>query len=136
MNPELQVGVKIILKNKEGHYLLLKRSPKTHKDVPEDERWEIPGGRIQPGIPLEDGLHRELQEETQLKLTCKPKLIATHDIFPKGKHVVRLTYIADMEGEPVLGEEHTEYAWVPYLQLKSWQGLCPYVQDVVPLLEE
>lgn len=39
---ELQVGVKVLLKNKEGNYLLLRRSLKKYPGV--KGRWDIAGG--------------------------------------------------------------------------------------------
>ena len=61
---ELQVGVKALLKNKEGKYLLVRRSSEKYPEV--GARWDIVGGRINPGTPLFDNLKREVKEETGL----------------------------------------------------------------------
>ncbi len=53
---ELQVGVKILLKNSEGEYLLLRRNPKKYPEV--GAKWDIVGGRIVAGTSLLENLRR------------------------------------------------------------------------------
>ena len=48
--PTLQVGVKTLLKNKEGKYLLLKRNMEKYKNA--RGSWDLVGGRIDPGTEL------------------------------------------------------------------------------------
>lgn len=110
---ELQVGVKVLLKNREGKYLLLKRNRVKYPEMPTLDLWDIVGGRIEIGTPLIDNLKREVMEETGLLLTNTPKLIAAQDILRlSSKHVVRLTYTASIEGVPQLDDDHVEYRWV------------------------
>src|SRR3989344_8931904 len=91
---DLQVGVKILLKNKDGKYLLLRRSLKKYPEI--QGRWDIVGGRINPGSTLLENLKREVKEETGLTLTGTPRLLAAQDILRNnGRHVVRLTYLGD-----------------------------------------
>ncbi len=109
-SPHLQVGVKILLRNKAGLFLLLRRNPKLYPDA--GSVWDLVGGRITPGQNLLDNLKREIQEETGLKLTQPPQLVAAQDIFKlPDRHIVRLTYVGEIEGEPELSEEHTEARW-------------------------
>ncbi|MFH0891083.1 MAG: NUDIX domain-containing protein [Candidatus Liptonbacteria bacterium] len=123
----LQVGVKVLLKNKEGKYLLLRRSPEKYPDV--KDPWDIVGGRINIGTPLLENLKREIKEETQLDLIAEPRLVAAQDILRPGKpgqsagrHVVRLTYVAEIEGKPVLDEDHTDYGWFTIEEMKALGG--------------
>src|SRR3989344_6009185 len=94
---ELQVGVKIILQNKEGKILLLHRNWEKYPEVKKDNSWDIVGGRINIGTPLLENLKREIFEETKLNLIKERKLIAAQDILRTDKHVVRLTYFVKME---------------------------------------
>lgn len=106
----LQVGVKVLLKNGQGKYLLLRRNPEKYPEV--GSKWDIVGGRIKPGIPLLENLKREVLEETKLILEDEPKLVAAQDILRvPGRHVVRLTFMGIISGTPQIDEESMEYKW-------------------------
>lgn len=124
---ELQVGVKALLKNSRGEFLLLKRS-KTYAGI--GGRWDVPGGRITPGKTLMNNLAREIKEETGLTFTGKPKLLGAQDILRvPGRHVVRLTYaIERVKGNIKLSEEHTDFKWVSSQELKNIKGLDAYIK--------
>jgi len=125
---ELQVGVKIVLKNREGKFLILRRSPQKYSEV--DKYWDIPGGRINPGSPLIENLQREVMEETGLKIIDKPKLITAQDILKPTKHIVRLTYIGLADGEVKLSEEHNEYRWLTLEEVKTLEPMDKYFKEV------
>ena len=127
----LQVGVKVVLRNPEGKILLLKRSEEKYGKTAGS--WDIPGGRIEIGTPLLQNLEREVLEETKLPITTVPKLIAAQDIIRgEEKHVVRLTYVAETEGEPELDyAENTEHRWVSSEELLQERDLDMYVRDLL-----
>lgn len=129
---ELQVGVKVVLKNSDGKILIMRRS--YVEDVFQGE-WDIPGGRIDAGTSLRENLAREMMEETGLIMTSEPSVIGAQDIFlpQQNRHVVRVTYTGTAEGEPRLSDEHTEYQWVTLAELKALENLDSYVKA---LLEE
>ncbi|HEY1835758.1 MAG TPA: NUDIX hydrolase [Candidatus Saccharimonadales bacterium] len=110
---KLQVGVKAILKNSKGLYLLIQRS----KPLDGDIKWDIPGGRIgrfDPSERLEDALNRELREEIGAEPEGPIRLIMAQDIIPPDAnlHVVRLTYTARFNKDVILSEEHQDFRWV------------------------
>src|SRR3990167_9057908 len=108
---ELQVGVKILLKNKDGRYLVVRRSPEKYPEV--GPKWDFVGGRINLGISLIENLRREVKEETGLEIIGEPKLISAQDILRlEGKHIVRLTYSGEAEGEVVISDEHSDFKWL------------------------
>ncbi len=107
---ELQVGVKIILQNKKGEILTIRRSAEKYTDVPAN--WEFAGGRINPGTTLFENLKREVMEETGLEILGDPKLLEAQDIIRPHKHIVRLTYSGFADGVVSLSDEHTEYKWL------------------------
>lgn len=125
---ELQVGVKILLSGREGTFLILRRAEDIYPEV--RNKWDIPGGRIDPGSPLLENLTREVLEETGLTLKDGSRLIAAQDIFSRDgkRHIVRLTYLGEAEGEPRLSGEHTEYRWVTRDESRSLDGLDGYVR--------
>ena len=112
------MGVKVLLKNSEGNYLLVRRNPKKYPEV--GAKWDLPGGRINPGTSLFDNLKREVKEEVGLDLASPVKLIAAQDILKSpDKHVVRLTYIGDIDGNPVVDDDHLEAKWFTAKELKE-----------------
>lgn len=130
----LQVGVKIFLKNKEGKYLLVKRNVETYPTV--SGEWDIVGGRIDPGETLIKNLEREVAEETQLQITSTPRLIAAQDIIiGDEKHVVRLSYVGETDGDPVLDtNENVAHEWLTLDEIRNKEGLDTYVREVVDSL--
>lgn len=125
---ELQVGVKVLLKNPEGKYLLMRRSAYEERGV---GKWDIAGGRIEKGVPLMENLAREVREETGLTLKSEPRLLAAQDIIWPERHVVRITYVAEAEGEPKLGEEHDEYGWFTYEEMKTMDKMDDYLKKLL-----
>lgn len=127
---ELQVGVKIILQNKEGKFLLLHKNPANYPKIKINELLDIPGGRINPGVSLFENLKREVFEETKLNLEKEPKLIYAQDILRPNVHVVRLTFLGEIQGKPVLDHEHTEYKWLSKDEVLSQNDLDPFSKEV------
>ncbi len=127
----LQVGVKVFLRNAEGKLLLLRRSEEKYGKT--SGSWDIVGGRIDPGTTLMENLKREVMEETQLTITSTPKLTGAQDIIPNDeRHIVRLTYVADTEGEPVLDlSENTEHKWVTFEELSVEEDLDKYAKALL-----
>lgn len=127
---ELQVGVKALLMNNEGKFLLVRRSADKYPEV--GPKWDIVGGRINPGNSLIDNLSREIREETGLELIEEPKLVAAQDILRiAGRHVVRLTYIGKIEGIPKLDSDHTEYGWFTIEEMKAMRNLDIYFLELL-----
>lgn len=127
---ELQVGVKAFLQNQEGKYLILKISKERYPE--RKEKWDIPGGRIEPEKSLMENLRREIKEETGLLLEDQVRLIAAQDILRvPGRHVVRLTYRGKVKGEVKLSEEHTSYKWVTMNELRRLQKVDVYARRLI-----
>ncbi|MDP3986373.1 MAG: NUDIX hydrolase [Candidatus Veblenbacteria bacterium] len=134
---ELQVGVKALIKDDKGHYLFLKRALPYEGDA--KPKWDIPGGRIEPGEPILEALAREIKEETGLNIKGEPRILHAQDILRlTDKHIVRLTFEVQVEpGEIKLdtsdpnGTHHNDYAWVPA------EGIKDLYHDryLVPVLE-
>lgn len=129
----LQVGVKVLLKNNNGKFLLVRRSKEKYPDV--IDSWDIVGGRIIPGTELIENLKREVKEEVGLDLANVPVLIAAQDILRNnGKHIVRLTYIAEVSGDVILDTtENDQYQWLDFDELLKIEDLDHYFKH---LLEE
>lgn len=126
---ELQVGVKILLKNKDGKYLIVQRSVKKYPEV--GAKWDIIGGRINTGASLVENLKREVMEETSLEIKNEPKLITAQDILKIDKHVIRLTYTGFADGEVKLSDEHTDYKWLFLEEIKNLEPMDKYFKEVL-----
>jgi 8-oxo-dGTP diphosphatase len=129
MDIQLQVGVKILLKNKDGKYLVVCRSAEKYPEV--GAKWDIVGGRIDPGTNLLENLKREVMEETGLEIKYEPKLITAQDILRPHKHIVRLTYTGFADGEVKLSDEHTEYKWLSLEEISKIENIDSYLKDAL-----
>jgi 8-oxo-dGTP diphosphatase len=132
---QLQVGVKVIIKNSDGLYLFIQR----RKILPghNQHSWDIPGGRISPDEALLDALRRELDEEVGVDFNEIPELINAQDIFvpTKDLHVVRLTYLVDMETPAItLSDEHLDYKWLSIEDVLQLY-VEPYLKETLLLIE-
>lgn len=129
-NMKLQVGVKALIQNNDGNYLFMRRAQTFEHEA--EAHWDIPGGRIEPEEALADGLAREISEETGLKLQSIPTLLAAQDIFVSSAdlHVVRLTYVAQANGQLSLSDEHEEHIWMSIEQAIA-SNLDPYLAKIL-----
>ena len=126
---KLQVGVKIFLKNQDGKYLVVRRNEEKYPEI--GAKWDIVGGRINPGSTLMENLQREVIEETGLEIKDEIKLITAQDILKTNKHVIRLTYTGLADGEVKLSDEHSDFKWLSLEEIKKLEPLDYYVKKVL-----
>lgn len=126
----LRVGVKVLLRDSQGRFLVLKRAAAY---LGFEGMWDIPGGRIEVGTTLLENLAREVSEETGLVLSGVPTLLAAQDLMKtKGIHTVRLTYLAEGEGEVVLDpQEHTDFRWLSVEEMLGLERMDDKIVEVV-----
>lgn len=127
----LQIGVKVVLTDSQGRILLLKRSQEKYKNV--KDGWDIPGGRIDPGVGLIENLKREVSEETGMVLDIGSlKILGAQDIFHgENNHVVRITYKGVVSGETILSDEHSEFKWLNLGEVFKMEGLDKYLREIL-----
>lgn len=99
---------------KDGKVLLIKRSS-AHRLEP--NRWQLPEGKLDKGETPDHALIREVREEIGRKVLSKEfikKLPLQVPYEGSIYKVDRIVYRVNIdEGEIVLSEEHTEFAWFP-----------------------
>lgn len=81
--------------------------------------WEFPGGHIEEGETIKEGLARELREEIGFKDDFEPRIVNyTDEVKTKNGefvHNVELDFVIEVDSKKVkvkLSNEHCEFAWV------------------------
>lgn|ERR1039458_3245919 len=79
--------------------------------------WSLPGGALEVGEKLRDGVAREVMEETGLEVEVGPVLDVFDSIFPDGEgrtqyHYVLIDYLCrPRSGTPVAASDASELRW-------------------------
>jgi 8-oxo-dGTP diphosphatase len=118
MNQYQKVAAHGLIKNKNGKFLVTKRS-KTDDYQP--GVWDIPGGTIEFGEEPEKALLREVLEETDLTVKVfKPIYVFAYLSGPE-RHQFQIVYDCEyIDGEVKLNSnDHDKYRWVSKEELKS-----------------
>jgi len=85
--------------------------------------WDVPGGKIEEGDSLFQGLAREIKEEVGLKLERIILCLSTSKFEGSmGDHpqIFRNIYLCRAEGKVLLSSEHEQYKWVKALDLANY----------------
>ena len=82
-------------------------------------RFALITGFMEAGESPEDGIRREIAEETSLQ-TQSLSLVAVHD-FQRMNQVI-ITYHAVVTGEVSLSPELVEYKWIAPNQVRCWRA--------------
>jgi ADP-ribose pyrophosphatase YjhB (NUDIX family) len=104
-HPQLAVSAAIFRDNK---ILLVRRARSPAKGL-----YTFPGGRVEFGESLHAALHREVAEETALKIEIAG-LAGWREVLPAtgGGHYLIMSFAARwVAGEPVLNEELDDFKW-------------------------
>jgi ADP-ribose pyrophosphatase YjhB (NUDIX family) len=105
--PQLAVSAAIF---RDGKVLLVRRARSPGKGF-----YSFPGGRVEFGETLHTALHREVDEETALKIEIIG-LSGWREVVPSKPghgHYVILSFAACwIGGEPVLNDEHDDFKWL------------------------
>lgn len=130
--PQLAVSAAIF---REGKVLVVRRARSPAKGF-----YSLPGGRVEFGETLHAALHREIAEETALKIEIAG-LAAWREVLPTtegGGHFVILSFAAYWRaGEPALNEELDDYQWLApdaLGELKTTPGLLDVLQSAQRVL--
>jgi 8-oxo-dGTP diphosphatase len=107
-HPQLAVSAAIF---RDGKILLVRRARSPGKGF-----YSLPGGRVEFGESLQAALHREVDEETALKIEIVA-LAGWREVLPGtgggGGHYLIMSFAARWNaGEPVLNDEHDDFRWL------------------------
>ena len=125
-HPQLAVSAAIF---REGKVLLVRRARSPGKGF-----YSLPGGRVEFGESLHIALHREVDEETAIKIEIVG-LTGWREVLPSGNgggHYLIMSFAARWKAkEPVLNHEHDDFKWLKPEEmgdLKMTGGLQEVVQ--------
>ena len=113
------VSVVAVIRNKQGRYLLLKRS---EREIAYPGFYTFPGGKVEDNDSIEETLEKEILEETRLKITARKILLKDKSfVRPDGQTVKVFSYLCEVEKDkPVkISKDFTDYKWVSLVNLKN-----------------
>jgi 8-oxo-dGTP diphosphatase len=107
LHPQLAVSAAIF---RDDQILLVRRARSPGKGL-----YSFPGGRVEFGESLHAALHREVDEETGLKIEIIG-LAGWREVLPRaggGGHYLIMSFASRWIGnEPVLNDEHDDFKWL------------------------
>jgi 8-oxo-dGTP diphosphatase len=127
-HPIIGVGAVIV---ERGRVLLVRRDTE-----PLRGEWSVPGGMLELGEKLRDGVRREVQEETGIEVETGDVLDVFDSIFTDtlGRtqyHYVLIDYLCrPLGGEPRAGSDVSDVRWVSAEALPA-MGLRASIEQVV-----
>jgi 8-oxo-dGTP diphosphatase len=106
-HPQLAVSAVIF---RDDRILLVRRARS-----PGQGFYSLPGGRVEFGESLHAALHREVDEETGLKIEIVG-LAGWREVLPgttgRGHYLIMSFASRWVAGEPVLNDEHDDFKWL------------------------
>lgn len=87
-------------------------------DVHQGNKWEFPGGKVEPNETLEQALARELQEEIGIQITHHQGLIVIEHDYGDKQVKLDVHLITEFQNEPH-GQEGQLSQWLHYTKLKT-----------------
>lgn len=104
------VDAVILRKNQDYELLLIKRKNEPYKDY-----WALPGGFVDENEDLKAAAIRELEEETQIKVSDLEQIGAFGKPFrdPRG-HMISVAYFGTVSSETIAkaADDAKEVAWI------------------------
>lgn len=110
------------LLKKNNDILLLKRDPNSRTNP---NRWELPGGKVDPGEFFDEALIREFVEETSLKVEIGDLIGAIQENFSHKRTVVIIMNVKSNSYDIKISDEHIDWKWanldeIKNLELSGW----------------
>ncbi len=125
------VGVGAIITKKDEVLLIKRGTP------PSIGNWSIPGGGVELGEPLEDACHREVREETGLKIKIIQQCAVLDRIIKDSINRVQFHYVlidylcTPVGGDLQAGTDATELQWHSIHSLGSINNMTEKTGEII-----
>lgn len=121
------LSAKILVCDNESRWLFIKRS---HTSKWNPGKWDLPGGKLDPGENYMVGLRREVSEETGLNVIISSLFGAIEDETDDFR-IAHLVMTGDyVSGEVKLSREHMDYKWVRQENALDLD-LCDFLRNLI-----
>ncbi len=123
----IMVGVGAVIEDDDGRILLVKHIPERGGFW--QGKWICPGGRLEFGETIEEGIKREVREETQLEIDLVAPLHPFERVVRSNDkpsfHVIYIDYLARVTGGKLRpGSDVGEAIWVEKEHISQiWEEL-------------
>lgn len=120
MKRDFAVAVKaVILKENKALVLCRSKHEMEGSYMNSHQKWDLPGGGLHFFEKAEEGLHREIMEETGLSVEIGQPL-SLFDVIKHHIHLCIFTYACQWKkGEISLSEEHDAYFWLTEAEMEE-----------------
>ena len=124
---EIMIGVGAVIEDENGRILLVKHVPERGGFW--QGKWICPGGRLETGETIEEGIKREVREETRLEIDLVTPLPPFDRVVSTNGnvslHVIYIDYLARVVGgELKPGSDVGEALWVEKQHIPQiWEEL-------------
>lgn len=128
MDNKIRVGSAVVLENKNGEILLVKR-----KNEPAKGKWVLPGGGIKFGEHSKETAKREIKEETDYNISVGDFITTLELINSKeGFHRVILYHKAKLLGGTLkLADDAEDIMWIEPKKIKTVENLGEWALQVL-----
>lgn len=133
MTKPFGLSVKAVIRRSDGRLLLLKRSPFCKINV---GKWDLPGGKIEPGEDFDQALIREVLEETGLHISLLRLVGAVERELPEWRVIYLILEGRIVSGNLRLSPEHNDYCWAAGQELSDLELVEQFRSPIEHLAKE
>ncbi|TGL57001.1 (deoxy)nucleoside triphosphate pyrophosphohydrolase [Leptospira kemamanensis] len=91
-------------------YLCVRRGPAKYDYIA--NKWEFPGGKVEPEETKEDAIKREIQEELKMEIMISTFLMTVSHVYPDF-HLTMDTFLCNTFSKDLTLTEHQDFLWLP-----------------------
>lgn len=113
MTNRVDVAVGVIVRDEQ--VLIAQRAKHLHQG----NKWEFPGGKVEPDESSDLAVRRELEEELNIQVTALRTWFSLSFDYPDKQVNLHMFVVTDFSGEPI-GNEGQPLKWVPFSALDNY----------------